>query len=416
MASRDLFYSTQKDQIKMHIPFFLYFTAMFCFYKFTYFQLGIQIAVILYFGLLLIKRRLRVTKTQVKHLLFYLVWFGAFVALMFLSTTWAYGKLETARTLLIAIRTFAIGFLIYYYADSKEKTLSIYLSFVMAFFITTIVIYITTPLSGWGSEHFFGVAISQQRNSTGAVSAPLVVLCYYLHSCYGLKIGKFLSVYFAVFTVIGGSRSAMLHTVIVVVLSLFLNEKNVAKKAKKALALLLIALGIVTLVYYVPFLYNIVWVRIGEAVSTTLGIDVADSSTVGRENLKEVATLMFFQRPLLGYGVDGVVCFLSDYSKIIGEEVKAVYSHCNYTEIAACFGVVGLVIWYVPIIKTLISSFIFRKNSVWKMCLFVSLLGMIIHDYSQITWSTHLNMYLLFIVLLLIRQECQQGATEGINK
>lgn len=406
MASRDLFYSsTQKDQIKMHIPFFLYFTAMFCLYSLTYFQLAIQIAVILYFALILIKRKMKVSHTQIRNILFYIAWFGAFTLLQFLSQLWAYGVNDESNTLITAIRIFAIGFLMFYYVDSKQKAISVFKSLIYAFFITSVVVLVTTPISGWGNELFFGNAIYQQRNQLGALSAPFTVFCYYLYKQHSMRYGNYLAIYFAIFTLISGSRSAMLQIVLIFAVHLLVNEKSLSKRFRNFLIFVVIGLAATILILSIPFLYNVVWVRIGDAISTVLGIEVADASAQGRENMKDFAALMFFQRPILGYGVDGFVCFLKENPSIVGEYTRAVYSHCNYAEIGACYGVVGLIIWYLPILQHLFKAFKIRRITLWSSCLFASFLSMIVMDYARIPWSTHMGMYLFFAVILLIRYE-----------
>lgn len=398
----------KKEIIKLDIPFFIYFTLMFCLYKFTYFQLGIQIVIILYFALILIKRKLRITHKQIKNMLFFVSWYGAFTALMFLSQMWAYGIKEGPSTLLTALRTFAIGFLIFYISDSRKKALSVFKSFIAAFFVVTVVVLVLTPASQWGNEHVFGKMIAQHRNTLGTVSAPLILVCYYYYKNFGMRYGLLIAAYFSFFTVICGSRGAWLQVIIIFLIHLLINEKDLSKKLKNLIVSAVVAVVIVLVIVSVPFLYELVWVRFGNAASTVLGIEVVDSSTVGREKLREVATLMFLQRPLLGYGVDGVVCFLRDYSKILGEEVAAVYSHCNYTEIAACFGIVGLIIYYVPILRTIFLSFKKRNQSKWAGVLFATFVSMNVMDYCRINWSTHMVMYLFFCIMLIIRYEDAQ--------
>lgn len=395
----------KKEVIKIDIPFFIYFTLMFCFYKFTYFQLGIQIAIILYYVLLLVKRKLRVTQKQQKNILFFVAWFGAFTALMFLSQLWAYGTKDGPSTLLITLRIFAIGTLMFYYVDTREKALSVFKAFIYAFFVVSVVVLILTPVSQWGNEFVFGRMISQHRNTLGAVSAPLILISYYYYKQFGMKSGLALSIYFLAFSFVCGSRGSVLQIIIIFLIHSLINEKNLSKKLKNLVVFASLTVAVVTIILSVPFLYNLVWVRFADAVSTVLGIEVADSSTVGRENLREVAMLMFYQRPWLGYGVDGVVCFLKDYSKILGEEVTAVYSHCNYTEIAACFGIVGLIIYYGPIIRTMFLSFKKRNQSKWAGVLFATFASMNILDYCRINWATHMVMYLFFCVILAIRFE-----------
>lgn len=397
-----------RDEIKMHVPFFLYFTAMFCLYKFTYFQLGIQIAVIIYFALLLIKRKMRVSAGQVNQIFFYLLWFGLFVGIMFLSRMWAYGRLENNRTLLIALRTFAIGLLMFYYVDSKERALSVLKSLIYAFFITAVVSLVTTPISGWGDEFQFGNAIAQHRNQLGALAAPFTIFCYYLYHQYGFRYGNYLTIFLAVFTLISGSRSSILQIVMMFVVHMLVNEKRLSKRLRNLVVMCAVGIAAIVLIFSVPFLYNLVWVRIGDAITTLIGIEATDTSTIGRENLKEIATFMFTQKPLLGYGVDGVVCFIRENPILIGDDATAVYSHCNYTEIGACFGIVGLVIWYVPVIKTIVSAYKIRTTSNWASCLFSGFLTMVVLDFSRIPWASHMVMYLFFIVILLIRYEKQE--------
>lgn len=416
MALKNFFSGTTKsDEIKMHIPFFLYFVSMFIFYKFTYFQLLIQILVILYFGLLLIKRRLRVTKTQIRHLLFYIAWFGSFTLLQFLSQLWAYGVRDDSKVLITAIRIFAIGALMFYYIDTKEKVLSVLKSLIMAYFVMSLVILATTPISGWGNERIFGVAIAQQRNSLGALSAPFTAFSYYLYKQYGMKYGNYLAIFFAFFTLVGGSRSATFQIILIFVVHLLINERSLSRRLKNLVVFTVCGAVVILVVTTIPFLYNIVWVRLVNAVSTILGIEVADGSAITREGLKEIATLMFLQRPWLGFGVDGVVCFISN-NPILSGETSALYSHCNYTEIGACYGIVGLVIWYVPLLRLLVTSFKIRRTSVWASCLFATFLSMIILDYARIPWATHMGMYSLFVVVLLIRYEAAELSLNTINR
>ena len=417
MGLNSLFAKSNKaDQIKMHVPFFLYFVGMFCLYKFTYFQLGIQVAVIIYFALLLIKRKLRLSSGQLGQIWFYILWFGLFVGLMFLSRIWAYGRLENDRTLLIALRTFAIGLLMFYYVDNKKRALGVLKALIYAFFVTAAIALITTPISGWGSEYLFGNAIAQHRNQLGAVAAPFAVFCFYLYHQYGFRYGNYLTIFFAIFTLITGSRSSILQIVMMLVIHMLVNEKRLSKRLKNLVVLIFVVVATMILIYSIPFLYNTVWVRIGEAISTVLGTEMVDSSTVGRENLKEVATLMFLQKPIFGYGVDGVVCFIKDNPILIGNDVAAVYSHCNYTEIGACFGIVGLLIWYIPVIKTIVSSYKVRTESNWASCLFSGFLTMVIFDYSRIPWASHMSMYLFFVVILLIRYEVSEVKDKKNNE
>lgn len=394
-----------RDEIKMNIPFFLYFVGMFCLYYITYFQLAIQIILILYFCLLLVKRGLRVSGPELRRMGGYLLWYGAFALIVFLSRYWAYSTVEDSNTFFVVIRSFAVGGLIYYYADTKEKVLGILKSFIYAFFIMSMVVLATTPISGWGSEFEFGRLIHMHRNGLGAISSPLIIICYFLYTNYGIRYCNYLSLYFVFFTLIGGSRGAYLQVILIFVVHLLVNEKQLSKRLKNLVVFAAIGLVIIVLMLSIPFLYEVVWLRFGSAISAVLGINMGDTSAEARVGLQEIATMLFLDRPLLGYGMDGVVCFIRDNPVLLGPDVAPVYSHCNYTEIAACYGIVGLIIWYVPMIVTIVKSYKIRTTSKWASCLFACFLSMNVLDYCRIPWVTHQNMYLLFIVMLLIFYE-----------
>lgn len=102
-------------------------------------------------------------------------------------------------------------------------------------------------------------------------------------------------------------------------------------------------------------------------------------------------------------GVDGFVCFLRDHPTIMGVYMKPVYSHCNYSELAADFGIVGLLLWYIPILRIFYWGWQTKSSGYIEGCIYAIFVSIVISDYSRFPWDTHLSMYLLFIIVLLIR-------------
>jgi O-antigen ligase len=92
---------------------------------------------------------------------------------------------------------------------------------------------------------------------------------------------------------------------------------------------------------------------------------------------------------------------LRDVRFINGYYIGAVYSHCNYTEIAADFGIVGLVIWYVPVLGVFIASFLRRKENPMIKMAFILLCSMVVLDYARIPWANHISTYVYFNLILL---------------
>ena len=160
---------------------------------------------------------------------------------------------------------------------------------------------------------------------------------------------------------------------------------------------------VVFLVQSIPYLHDMIWLRIENAINTVLGKDSSDTSAMGRDFYKAIAFIMFKQKPWIGYGVDGFVCFLRDHPTIMGVYMKPVYSHCNYSELAADFGIVGLLLWYIPILRIFYWGWQTKSSGYIEGCIYAIFVSIVISDYSRFPWDTHLSMYLLFIIVLLIR-------------
>ena len=382
--------------------FTLYFTLMFCLYTNTYVQLIAQIMLIAYVLMPLLKRGY-VRKSEISNLPFYIGWYGAFTVLMFLSRGWAYSVYSGSKTLITVFRICIMGFVIFIYANSKERVISIMQSFIIACSVMGVMALFTTILSGGTiGTTSFGVAIGQHRNQIGAVAAPLSVLCAYLKKYWNMKYGNLLCVYFLFLTVCTGSRTSILQIIVIYAICILL-EKD-AKVAIKKIALAVLGMiVVVVLVQSIPYLYDMIWLRIQNAINTVLGKDSSDTSAMGRDFYKAIAFIMFKQKPWIGYGVDGFVCFLRDHPTIMGVYMKPVYSHCNYSELAADFGIVGLLLWYIPIVRIFYWGWQTKSSGYIEGGIYAIFVSIVISDYSRFPWDTHLSMYLLFIIVLLIR-------------
>ena len=132
-----------------------------------------------------------------------------------------------------------------------------------------------------------------------------------------MKYGNLLCVYFLFLTVCTGSRTSILQIIVIYAICILL-EKD-AKVAIKKIALAVLGMiVVVVLVQSIPYLYDMIWLRIENAINTVLGKDSSDTSAMGRDFYKAIAFIMFKQKPWIGYGVDGFVCFLRDHPTIMG--------------------------------------------------------------------------------------------------
>jgi len=332
----------------------------------------------------------------------YFLWYGLFAVLMFISKRWAFSVNPDSKTMLTVFRILVIGIVLLLYADTERKAYKLLLSYLFGCVILGLAFVITTVLTGGSlGTTSAGLVIGQHRNQVGAVAAPAAFLCFHLYKSYSLRCGRGLMAFFGILTLLTGSRSSILQLALIYAFIALFTERGVSKTAKRALGFFLAMVFALVIVYTVPFLRTIIWDRAVNALLTVTGSQIADRSAQGREAYKTVAFMMFLNRPWLGYGLDGFTNYLRAYPMIAGWHMNAVQAHCNYAEIAADFGVVGLLIWYVPIVKWLRKVIRGRKISDWCGCLFGVITTMILFDYSRIPWDTHLVMYLFIIMMIM---------------
>lgn len=386
--------------------FFIYFSIMFLFYMNTVIQLAIQLFILAYVVIRKIfpSGIVRLKKDTIKNIIFFVIWFGGLTLLFFLSSRlWAYSHLEDSRTMMGVFRCFGIGLGMFLYVDSSEKALSVLQSFAYASFIMGIAALLTTSPSQYfqAGDEGFGQAIGQQRNGIGAVGAGMSVVCVYLKRYTDFKYGNFLSAFFVILTFLTGSRGSIVQLLILFVLIVII-DKNFFKMITKLIIFVLASAVVLLILRNVPILYENIWLRFGDMFSTITGEEIEDASTQGREFYKEIAWNMFLERPILGWGLDGFTCYLRDYPIYKGYYIEAVYSHCNFSELMANLGIVGLLVWYVPTFIVLIKGFKNREYHPFIKIMFFWLLSMIILDYARIPWMSHPSSYQYFLVFLAI--------------
>ncbi|MGM9551699.1 MAG: O-antigen ligase family protein [Clostridia bacterium] len=389
---------------KTDIAFFIYFTIMALFFTKTYIQLAAQLGIVAYVCYdVFITRDIRSKKEGYKNVKFLLLWFGLFVIFAALSAKWAYSTMADSNTVLTLFRILVIGISLFLYVSDYDKAVSVIKAFIYSNVIMALTVLLTTPLSQYGKagEEGFGNIIGQQRNTFGAVMTFLVLICVIFYRYEYLRYGRQMAAFFVIALLCSGSRGAMLQLVIIACLYV-ITQPGMVKKIKNVTIALLVAICVIFLLQNVPYLYETVWVRFANMISTVTGTEeIADSSAYGRELYKVLAYDMFQDRPLLGHGVDGFYCMLRDIKFVEGCYLPPRYSHCNYAEIAADFGLIGLLLWYIPIVFIWWKSYKMRKISPQINMVFIVLTSMIVLDYARIPWSNHIGMYTYFCIILL---------------
>ncbi len=392
--------------VKPDLAFFIYFAVMFCLYGFTWIQLGIQLFIIAYVVIRKINNyRITLKLNDIKNIILLILWFGMLTLLLYLSTKlWAYSYVSGSKTMLGVFRCFGIGLAMFLYADSTEKAISLIQSFAYASMVMCIAALITTSPSQYfqAGEEGFGQVIGQHRNGIGAVCAGMSVVCVYLKRYTDFKYGNYMAGFFVVLTFLTGSRGSLIQLLILFVLIVII-DKDIFRMMTKTFVFVFAGAIIILLLRNIPILYENIWIRFEGLFTTLSGKSIEDASTLGREYFKEIAFEMFKDRPILGWGLDGFKCYVRDNPIYKGYYLEATYSHCNFSELMADLGILGLIVWYVPTFFILIKGFKYRNSHPLVKITFFWLISMIILDYARIAWATHLESYQFFIAFLIIQ-------------
>ena len=392
------------DVIKTNRVFAVFFSLFFTLYQFPIVQMMLFSLIGIYTVIDLSKNRS--LNFNRKKLVFIIAWFGLFVGYVILSSKWAIGVVDDSKTVTTLVRMLFIGVLIFLYSDSKEKAISVMKAYVFGVVFMCIIVVLFTPPSLYGVEYgtvTFGDIIKQHRNIIGGAAAETILFILLLNRIPNAKFKHYkIIIFFLLFMIIiSGSRGSIIELLIFLFVYSLFNLKK--RKLYKYIPIILIALIIgVIIMLNISYLREEILDRFIGMFNTITSSGTSDGSVYSRSLLKKVAMELFHMRPMLGTGVDGVVVFLTQHPQYYGYYFRAVYSHCNYTEIAADFGIVGLALWYTPlliILKKMISKI---KNSGIIKYLLCMLITIIFIDTYKIPWGSYPSICSYFCILSLI--------------
>lgn len=186
------------------------------------------------------------------------------------------------------------------------------------------------------------------------------------------KLLYLVSVIAASFTIIfSGSRTGLMMLVGILFTVVFtLNNKRMIKA-------MIISFGLIAVAYYlimnVETLYNIIGYRVRNLLLFTRHEEVNEGSVYIRQALIQKGIDWFMQRPLFGYG-------LGTFSYLNG---GGYYSHNTYVELLVGGGLVGLIVFFMPLLHIVKSVLQHWKTAEGKHLLLNSML-LFLTGYSSV--------------------------------
>lgn len=331
---------------------------------------------------------------QIKIFYVYLLFFIYVLAssLWRMSPRVASASLENEMFRLVLL-FFSLG--IYCTNWEKCKKMMYMILFTTAYF--AVVYLVTSPIETYGTTNMGGITFIW-RNTASYTGMSVGFLGVYLIGQSKKMLTKILVIasigICIVMALITGSRKGIFQIVLYFGLYVVL-QKGLAQKIKAiAIIVILVLLGV-----YIIQQYEFLGYAYIERMMGIFDKSYDDGSVEARDFLMQTGINIFKQRPIFGAGADAVRSYLG-----YAGNKNVNYSHSNYIELLASFGIVGTLIYYWYFLKQTIFA-LFNKNKDKDRFLIYAaaiLITMFILDYVMMTYNIRQNIFLLYFVVRCI--------------
>jgi len=147
--------------------------------------------------------------------------------------------------------------------------------------------------------------------------------------------------------------------------------------------------------------------RMEGLIALFTGEGVIDSSSNVRSELQEIGFSTMLEHP---FGI-GIGC---PHILALQKTGYDFYLHCNYAEIAAGGGILGLIVFYSIYFHFSKLRFYLKEDSI-AIVLLALVVVMLVKDYGAVTYSYKDN-YLLFVIICLYLSQKSREYVYGFDK
>lgn len=317
-------------------------------------------------------------------------WYGIFYLYIVISYFWSStGGRASQNTAFALVQSVIFLLCIDWYVRTERELEILMRWYCLASLFFAVVVLVTSPPSSYG-QLAFGSFTGMQRNSTGYILMFAAILDVYRAITKKKKYYYFMAAICCVVSLLTGSRKVIIGYAIAVVSAIYL-QKSIAKVIKSFLGIILLLIIAIPLIYQIPFMQEVFGLRLLAIFDDT----IVDGSVLARENAKELAIALTIKSPIIGNGWNSVV---SSYIEYWGG-TESIYAHNNYLEVAANFGLIGIVLFYWRFATVLFKSWKCARVNIKYKLLTIVFLIVIILDYGQVTYC-YLFMMTIFSIFL----------------
>lgn len=317
----------------------------------------------------------RIKKIERTDCAFWYGWFFIFVSLSYFWSAPGAASAVNAFTALAQVFVMLLS-IDWYVRTERELNILIHI-FCWAAVIFALVVLLTSPPSTYGKLEF-GSLTGMQRNTTGYLLMFGSLFNVYVGYKDKKKIYFIMSAICLVASLLTGSRKIIVGYAIAVCLWVYW-QKNMIKSIKYFIGLICIAIILIPIVYQIPFMQEV----FGKRLLAIFDENIVDGSVLARENARKLAKALFKSKPITGNGWNAV---FMNYANYWGNRDKSIYAHNNYLEVAADFGIIGIILFYWKFAVCEINAIKkARKDDVSKF-IAICISVILVLDYGQVTY------------------------------
>ena len=227
-----------------------------------------------------------------------------------------------------------------------------------------------------------------------------IILTFFFHKKGEMtdKAYWFRLILYSISILLSGSRKGLIMTVIAFFII------NIEGKKKKIIKTLLASLGIAMIVYilimYIPVLYNIIGVRVENLIILLTEGSTDEGSLKSRQTLVQIAMEYIKQKPWTGYGYD---CFKmvsgTGGSGKVGVGEVGYYSHNNYIELLFGGGIIGLILYYLPMLYLVINLIKAQRKDDCIVYILAIMISKLAIEYAYVSYYSRLDAYILAVII-----------------
>lgn len=263
--------------------------------------------------------------------------------------------------------------------------------------------------------------ILQQRLAKGteinANMLAILCVCGFVLSLYFQKTKTismfsccFRCLFYIATVMLTGSRKGIIMLVAAIVII------NILSGKRKIIRGIVVGVVVITILYWlimnVDFLYNIIGVRIQNLITLLTEGAANEGSLKSRQKLVEIGIGYIKEKPWTGYGLDcfKLVSGFGSGGMVNGIEV-GYYSHNNYVELLFGTGIIGLILYYIPILSVLKKMLRSLKKNVCVSYLIAFFVTKLMVEYAYVSYYSRIDAYVVAAVVGCVVVAEKQYAT-----